>query len=49
MTPKIVTAEKFAALKKVLTDNGIDPVEVDIVAQAVCYVLTDEETEQYFD
>ena len=44
---RIVTKEKYDALRKVLVDNGIDADEVDVVAQAVCYVLCDEETEQF--
>ena len=42
----IVTAEKFQALCSCLKDNGVE--ETETVAQAICYILCDEETEQYF-
>lgn len=43
-----MTKEKFKKAKQCLTDNGIDPDETEIVLQALCYILLDEETEQYF-
>lgn len=44
----MITQEKFNKAKKCLIDNGIEYDEADIVLQAICYILTDEETEQYF-
>jgi len=38
MTKKVSKAQ-FEKLKNVLTDNGIEADEAEIVAQAVCYVL----------
>ena len=45
----MMTQEKFNKAKQCLIDNGIEPDEVNIVLQALCYILTDEETEQYFE
>lgn len=42
----MVTAEKFYALCSCLKDNGIE--ETETVAQAICYILCNEKTEQYF-
>ena len=44
----MITQEKFNKAKQCLIDNGIEHDEADIVLQAICYILTDEETEQYF-
>ena len=43
-----VTQETFNKEKQCLIDNGIDANEANIVLQALCYILMDEETEQYF-
>lgn len=48
MTINIITQAKFDKAKQCLIDNGIDFDEVDIVLQALCYILVDEETEQFF-
>ena len=45
----MITQEKFNKAKQCLIDNGIEPDEADIVLQAICYILMDEETEQYFE
>lgn len=45
----IVTAEKYAKLRQCLIDNGIPEDEADTVAQAVCYIVTGEETEQFIE
>ena len=45
----IMTQEKFNAGCRALSDNGIDPDESAIVLQALCYILLDEETEQFMD
>ena len=42
-----VTQDSFNAGVKCLIDNGIDEDEAEIVLQALCYILTGEETEQY--
>ena len=44
----IVTKAKFAKAKQCLIDNGIEQDEADVVLQALCYILCDEETEKYF-
>lgn len=46
---QIVTKEKYNQAKQCLIDNGIELDEADIVLQALCYILCDEETEQYYD
>ena len=46
---QIITKEKYDKAKQCLLDNGIDQDEVDIILQALCYILCDEETEQYCD
>ncbi len=46
---QIITKEKYDKAKQCLIDNGIELDEVNIVLQALCYILCDEETEQYFD
>lgn len=45
----MITKEKFNKAKQCLVDNGIDADDVEIVLQALCYILCDEETEQYFE
>lgn len=45
----IVTAEKYAKLRQYLIDNGVAADKADTVAQAVCYIVTGEETEQFMD
>ena len=45
----MVTQDKFNKAKQYLIDNGIEANEADIVLQALCYILIDEETEQIFD
>lgn len=44
----VVTQEAFDNAKICLIDNGIDEDEANTVLQALCYILCDEETEQYF-
>lgn len=44
---QIVTKEKYNKAKQCLLDNGIDQDEIDIILQALCYILCDEETEQF--
>lgn len=44
---QIVTKEKYDKAKQCLIDNGIDSDETDIVLQALCYILCNEETEQF--
>lgn len=45
----MITKEKFETATQCLIDNGIDSDEAEIVLQALCYILCDEETEQYFE
>lgn len=45
----IVTAEKYAKLRQCLLDNGIPEDEADTVTQAVCYIVSGEETEQFME
>jgi hypothetical protein len=42
-----ITHESFLAGCRVLIDNGIEIDEVEIVMQALCYVMLDIETEQF--
>lgn len=44
----IVDQTTFDKLCQCLIDNGIDEDEADTVAQAVCYIVCDEETDQFF-
>lgn len=46
---QIITKEKYDKAKQCLLDNGIDQNEVNIVLQALCYILCNEETEQFAD
>lgn len=48
MTINVITQAKFDKAKQCLIDNGIDMDEADIILQALCYILVDEETEQFF-
>lgn len=45
----MITKEQFTHAKQCLIDNGIDSDEAAVVLQALCYILCDEETEQYFE
>lgn len=45
----MMTQEKFDKAKQCLIDNGIEVDEANIVLQALCYILMNEETEQYFE
>lgn len=45
----MLTQEKFNKAKQCLIDNRIETDEANIVLQALCYILLDEETEQYFE
>ena len=45
----MLTQEDFNKAKQCLIDNGIEADEADVVLQALCYILLDEETEQYFE
>ena len=44
----IMNQEKFDSAVRCLMDNGIDEREAYVVLQALCYILVDEEIEQYF-
>ena len=44
-----MTQEIFNKAKQCLIDNGIERDEADVVLQALCYILLDEETEQFFE
>lgn len=44
----IVNQQSFDKAKQCLIDNGIEPDETETVLQALCYILLDEETEQFF-
>lgn len=43
-----MTQEMFNKAKQCLIDNGIEIDEAEIVLQALCYILLNEETEQFF-
>ena len=43
-----MTQQKFDAAVQCLKDNGIEADEAETVCQALCYILTDKETAQYF-
>ena len=43
-----MTQQKFDAAVQCLKDNGIEADEAEAVCQALCYILTDKETAQYF-
>ena len=45
----MLTQEKLNKGKQCLIDNGIEADEAEIVLQALCYILLNEETEQYFE
>lgn len=45
----MITKEQFGLAKQCLIDNGIDTDEANVVLQALCYILCNEETEQYFE
>lgn len=45
----MITKKQFDKAKQCLIDNGIDTDEAEVVLQALCYILCDEETEQYFE
>jgi hypothetical protein len=45
----MITKEQFKSAKQCLIDNGIDTDEANVVLQALCYILCNEETEQYFE
>lgn len=45
----MITQEKFNKAKQCLVDNGIEESEAQIVLQAICYILLDEETECFFE
>ena len=45
----MITKERFDKAKQCLIDNGIYTDEAETVLQALCYILCDEETEQYFE
>lgn len=49
MSSYIITKQKFDAAIQILMDNGIEENEAAIVLQALCYVLVDEETEQFME
>ena len=44
-----ITKSTFMAGCRVLIDNDIDPDEVQVVMQALCYVMFDTETEQFME
>ena len=41
----VITQDGFDLAKQCLIDNGIEDDEAEIVLQALCYLLLDEETE----
>ena len=43
-----MTREVFKKAKQCLIDNGIEVDEAEVVLQALCYILLNEETEQFF-
>lgn len=43
-----MTQQKFDSAVQCLKDNGIDDDEAETVCQALCYILMDKETAQYF-
>ena len=43
----MVTQETFNRAKQCLVDNGIGQGEAETVLNALCYILMDEETEQF--
>ena len=45
----MLTQETCNKAKQCLIDNGIEVDEAEIVLQALCYILLNEETEQYFE
>ena len=45
----MITKQQFDKAKQCLIDNEIPRDEAEIVLQALCYILCDEETEQYFE
>ena len=45
----MLTQETFNKAKQCLIDNSIEADEAEIVLQALCYILLNEETEQYFE
>ena len=45
----MITKKTFDKAKQCLIDNGIEFDEAETVLQALCYILLDEETEQYFE
>jgi hypothetical protein len=45
----MITKEQFESARQCLIDNGIDSDETNVVLQALCYILCNEETEQYFE
>jgi hypothetical protein len=47
METTVMTQRKFDAGLRCLTDNGIEADEAETVLQALCYILLDEETEQF--
>lgn len=46
-TTPIVTRSKYIKAMQCLEDNGIEREEAEEVLQALCYILCDEETEQF--
>ena len=44
-----MTKEIFDKAKQCLIDNGIEIDEAEVVLQALCYILLNEEIEQFFE
>ena len=44
-----MTKEKFDEARQCLINNGVDEDEADLVLQALCYIILDEETEEFFE
>ena len=44
-----MTQEIFNKAKQCLIDNGIEIDEAEVVLQALCYILINEETKQFFE
>ena len=45
---QIVIKKDFDCARRCLVANGVEYDEADIVLQALCYILLDEETEHFF-
>ncbi len=46
---RLLNLEKIMHAEKCLIDNGIEEDEAETVLQALCYILIDEEIEDYME